>query len=306
MDVRQLRYFLALAEELHFGAAAKREFVGQSTLSEQIGRLEHELGIQLFERTSRKVRLSAAGEAILPHVRDAFWSINSAKDLARHIRMGTRGRLRVVQELGTECLDGFDPVRRFREVFPNVSVKVVYRGGAGVAKAVAQDMASAGIMWLPPQGLDDLRTVRLASLPFAVAMAEGHDLAAHSVIRVADLKGYPLVVADCDAGAWSRHPIAVGMSMIEPAFEAELVDVGGSVAAVFQFVRSGRAVTVVPIGQQWLACQRVVFRPLENRLSGDIGIVGAPGAGPLVENFTALARQLAGPAAGPETEPEQP
>jgi DNA-binding transcriptional LysR family regulator len=95
VEVRQLRYFVAVAELLHFGRAAQRENITQASLSEQIARLEKHLGVMLFERTSRRVRLTRSGEAFLPEVRLISNQLERAIDSARDAEAGKSGRLTV-------------------------------------------------------------------------------------------------------------------------------------------------------------------------------------------------------------------
>ncbi|MBG3876270.1 LysR family transcriptional regulator, partial [Desulfovibrio oxamicus] len=95
MELRQLRYFLAVAEELHFGRAARRMHVSQPPLSQQIQALEEELGVRLFDRTSRTVRATPAGEALRDDVRDLLAGLDAAVERARGTARGERGRLRL-------------------------------------------------------------------------------------------------------------------------------------------------------------------------------------------------------------------
>ena len=95
MDLRQLRYFVAVAEERHYGRAAQRLHMSQPPLSMQIKALERELGIELLERTSRRVALTDAGRAFLARARTLLGAVKEAREVARGTEQGTQGRFEV-------------------------------------------------------------------------------------------------------------------------------------------------------------------------------------------------------------------
>jgi len=95
MELQQLRCVVAVADELHFGRAAERLHVAQQSVSEQVRRLERELGTPLFVRTSRHVALTSAGAAFLPAARHALVAVDEAAEIAHRVARGTSGQLRV-------------------------------------------------------------------------------------------------------------------------------------------------------------------------------------------------------------------
>ena len=119
MDDRQLAAFVAVAEELHFTRAAARLFVVQSTLSASIRALEQELGSALFERSTRRVALTAVGEALLPEARRAIDGLDRMRSLAAEDAAGLRGRVRVgAGQLGEELLQPLPVVRQVLRQLP--------------------------------------------------------------------------------------------------------------------------------------------------------------------------------------------
>src|ERR1019366_6272172 len=108
MEIHQLRYVVAVDEERHFGRAAERMHVAQQSVSEQVRRLEPELGAPIFVRNSLRVALTSVGEAFLPAARRALRAIDEAADIARQVARGTDGLLRVgyAGDLGVRLMQG--------------------------------------------------------------------------------------------------------------------------------------------------------------------------------------------------------
>jgi DNA-binding transcriptional LysR family regulator len=120
IELRHLRYFVTLAEELHFGRAAARLGIAQPPLSQQIQRLELVLGTRLFERTSRKVQLTDAGQALLVEARRVLMAAETAVEAARRAGRGESGELRVAFAATVMFLDLPRIIREFRSRFPAV------------------------------------------------------------------------------------------------------------------------------------------------------------------------------------------
>src|SRR5262245_59259874 len=122
MDLRHLRYFTAVAEEKHFARAARRLRIAQPPLSRQIQELEGDLGFSLFDRSSRRVELSPAGEAFLSHVRRAFEALGLAVKQARRASVGELGRV-VVGYISSLAYSGIiELIRAFHARFPSVEL----------------------------------------------------------------------------------------------------------------------------------------------------------------------------------------
>src|SRR6476469_10117153 len=116
IELRHLRYFITVAEELHFGRAARKLGITQPPLSLQIQRLEAELGVQLFERTNRRVQLTPAGKTLLEEGRHVVADFNSATDAARRAARGETGSLTVAFAASVMFLSLPRIIRRFRAV----------------------------------------------------------------------------------------------------------------------------------------------------------------------------------------------
>ncbi|MEN0067030.1 MAG: LysR substrate-binding domain-containing protein, partial [Myxococcota bacterium] len=149
MKLRHLETFLVVAEELHFGRAAARLHVAQPAVSQTISALEEELGMQLFDRTKRRVRLSAAGQAYREEVKDIFHQLDRASAIAREAEAGIRGRLTV--GFTAVCTLGRLPnvLIEFMRRFPDVAVRLQQLGTAEQREALRRGTIDVGFSILP-------------------------------------------------------------------------------------------------------------------------------------------------------------
>ena len=193
MELRQLRYFVTLAEELHFGRAAAREHIGQSALSQQLQRLERELGVLLLERTTHHVRLSPAGAAFLIDARQILAHVDraavSAQRAARsHAEPAGRDR-------GCQLrLDAADPARG-AAAYPELEIHQVEAGVPEQFQRLVDGRLDVGLgraSLAPPTVASEL--FRLD--PLGVLVAEGHRFAAQPAVPVATLAAEPLLLAE--------------------------------------------------------------------------------------------------------------
>ncbi|MFJ4911592.1 LysR substrate-binding domain-containing protein [Streptomyces sp. NPDC088726] len=204
MELRQLRYVLAVAETRNFTRAAERCYVVQSALSHQIKALEDELGVRLFARTSRRVELTAAGEAFLPAARV---SVEAAGRAAADATAAV-GELRGPVALGViptvTALDIPRALRTFHHAHPAVRVTLRTAGSDELASAVEAGTVDLAVLGLPatsaaPAGI---RTLELARERLVAVVPAGHRLAGRRRLRLADLAGETFV--DFPAGTPGR------------------------------------------------------------------------------------------------------
>lgn len=189
MELRQLTYFVTLAEELHFGRAAERLHIVQSAVSQQIRRLERELGAELFDRSSRHVRLTAAGERLLPEAR----TVLSAADRARASVAPPPG-LRIGTSTGLgEHLDRV--LAAFARRAPEVPVELFSLPAAErLARVAGGRLDAAFVRAVEP--LAGVRVLPLWSDPLVAALPAAHPLAALPEVGIGDLAGLPLSLTE--------------------------------------------------------------------------------------------------------------
>ncbi|GLW33437.1 LysR family transcriptional regulator [Actinoplanes regularis] len=193
MDLRQLEYFVAVAETGSFTRAAQRVHITQSGVSAQIKALEHELGAELFLRSGRTARLTEAGSAALRHARAALDSTLGLRDAIDDVKGLIRGRLTIGMVTGCEIAPLFDALAAFHHEHPGIELELAEANSdqlvAGV-RAGAFDIVLAGLAGEPPEHLASQVIVgeRLVALT-----APGGRLAERDGVTVTELMSYPLI-----------------------------------------------------------------------------------------------------------------
>lgn len=198
MELRHLRCFIAVAEELHFARAAERLHIEQSPLSRTIKELEEELGARLFDRNTRSTRLTRAGQVFMEHVPRVFAALTQARDSVRAISAGYQGQLRIALSNSFSQTRLTALLSRCREEEPDTEVRLYEVPLAQQLKGLENDLYDAGFAQLPEVG-ESLVAVPAWSDPMVVAVPSRHPLLAHKKVPLDEVLRYPLVL--CDPGA---------------------------------------------------------------------------------------------------------
>lgn len=263
MELRHLRCFLAVAEELHFARAAERLHIEQSPLSRAIKELEEELGVTLFARTTRSTRLTRAGKLFLEHVRRVFAALQQARDSVKAAANGFHGQLRIALS------DGITPSRLpallalCRQEEPEVEIRLFEVPLSQQIKGLHDDLYDVGFARSDEVG-DGLIAEPVWSDPLMVAVPARHPLLAHKRIPLEELLRYPLVLCDptvCEGDARQVERVLRRVDM-EPLI-AERV---ASSDLMMALVSAGFALGLT--GAAHIATSRepgVVARPLAGR-----------------------------------------
>ena len=198
-DPRLLRPFVALADELHFGRAAERLHVTQPALSQQIARLERQLGVRLFDRTRTRVELTEAGAAMLPAARTAVEAAAAAAEVARSHAHGEAGELRLGLSPGAHYV-AQPLLAEFARRRPRVRVRARQDSSSALAEQVADGRLelALGFCTEPREGVV---CAWLRDEPVVVAVAADHPLAAGGPVSLADLAGETFALVDERDGA---------------------------------------------------------------------------------------------------------
>lgn len=193
MELRQLRYFVTLAEELHFGRAAAREHIVQSALSQQIQRLERELDVSLFERNTHHVRISTAGEVFLVEIRRLLSQLEIAVTAAR---TATTSRAVVKVAIGDASLDSMPQILRLVHYrYPHLEIHQIEAGVPEQQRMLADGRLDVGF-GRASSAAGDIATEVVRLEPVGVMVGATHPLGRRASVPVALLAGEPLLLAD--------------------------------------------------------------------------------------------------------------
>jgi DNA-binding transcriptional LysR family regulator len=186
MELRHLRYFVAVAEELHFARAAERLYTSQPSVSQQIKQLEHELGVELLERTKTYVKLTPSGQAFLGRARCILADVEQAVESARRIHAGASGKISI--GLSTPSLYDSPPglIRAFRTQWSEVQVSVRVISSDLQAEALLNEEIDVGFLNLSVSE-PKLSSIQLSSIPFFIGLPEDHPSASLDEVEISTL-----------------------------------------------------------------------------------------------------------------------
>jgi DNA-binding transcriptional LysR family regulator len=260
MELRHLRYFVVVAEELHFRRAAERLHMSQPPLSQQIRALEQEIGATLFERNQRKVELTAAGEAFFERAREILDAVEDAARQARRVQRGEVGRL-AVGFVGS-AMYSFVPelLREFRSHAPDITLRLHELGTSEQLRQLEDGRLDVGFVRVP-RTRPELTFETLLEEPVVAALPDAHPLATHPLLRLADLEGEPLVLLTRAGAPGLREALAEAIDRL--GGEERVVQEAAEMQTVIGLVAAGVGVSLVPESVRALARAGVTYRPLD-------------------------------------------
>lgn len=260
IELRHLRYFIAVAEELHFGRAALRLNISQPPLSQQIMQLETETGARLFNRTNRSVQLTAAGEQLLSDARAILLQVEQASDRAARLHRGEEGELRI----GFTSSAPFtavvsDALFRFRQRWPQVHIKMQEINTRQQLVPLHEGQLDLGVMRNTPLPAD-LRHQLLLSEPLYAVVHKAHPLAGSEKIPVTALAAEPFVFFDPQGGTALYSDILALLHRyhIKPYITQEV----GEAMTILGLVATGLGVSILPASFRRARLSDVVWLPL--------------------------------------------
>lgn len=263
MEMRHLRCFLAVAEELHFARAAERLHIEQSPLSRAIKELEEELGVALFARTTRSTRLTRAGALFLEHVPRVFAALQQARESVKAAANGFHGQLRVALSDGITQSRLPSLLALCRQDEPEVEIRLFEVPLSQQIKGLHDDLYDVGFAQSDEVG-DSIVATAVWSDPLMVAVPARHDLLKHKRIPLEEILRFPLVLGDPQACEGNVRQIERVLRRVD--MEPLVVERVASFDLMMTLVSAGFALGLA--GEARITASResgVVARPLAGR-----------------------------------------
>jgi DNA-binding transcriptional LysR family regulator len=274
IDLKQLRYFLAVAEEKSFSRAAERLHISQPPLSQQIMKLEAELGVKLFARTTRTFELTVAGKALMQEAAELLGKMRMTIDTVRQIDRGEVGRLRV--GIVGSAMWGPIPsmLEEFQSKYPRVTWTIHELGPTVQYDALRAKQIDVGFWREPKLDEDELKRDNLKQeLCFrenvCVAVNEHHPLAKQESIELKDIADEPMLTLALDKSSFPRYLI---QCCVKAGFQPTVFQEANEPQTLLAMVGAGLGVTLMPETTSRIGWPGVVFLPIRNPPSANLYI----------------------------------
>ncbi|PBN01001.1 LysR family transcriptional regulator [Pseudomonas aeruginosa] len=264
MELRHLRYFIAVAEELHFGRAAERLGISQPPLSQQIQALEEEIGARLFERTNRRVELTDAGRLFLDESRQVLAQVDKAVLLARRAHLGELGELKIGFTSSAPFTSTIpSSIHAFRKAYPDVHLDLQEMSSRQVLKALLEESLQVGV--IRPLALPDaVHWVELFREPLVAVLRADHPLAAGSEdgVAIAALAEEPFVFFPRSYGT-GLYDQVIALTR-QAGFSPRIAQEASEAMTIIGLVSAGLGVSILPASFRRTRVDGVVYRTLSD------------------------------------------
>lgn len=264
MELRHLRYFIAVAEELHFGRAAERLGISQPPLSQQIQALEEEIGARLFERTNRRVNLTDAGRLFLDESRQVLAQVDKAVLLARRAHLGELGELKIGFTSSAPFTSTIpSSIHAFRKAYPDVHLDLQEMSSRQVLKALLEESLQVGV--IRPLALPDaVHWVELFREPLVAVLRADHPLAAGSEdgLAIAALAEEPFVFFPRSYGT-GLYDQVIALTR-QAGFSPRIAQEASEAMTIIGLVSAGLGVSILPASFRRTRVDGVVYRTLSD------------------------------------------
>lgn len=242
MELRQLEYFMAVCEELHFTKAAEKLNIAQPTLSQQIKILEGEVGKPLFDRIGKKTAITEAGKILLKHSKQVFYELEQAEAAIGELNGLERGSLTIGSLL--TCMNYLLPpaIVQFKERYPNIRLSVQGLRADEIEQSILENELDLGFTFLPSER-DDLETIPLHTEELALAVPTSHPLALETAVNFDSISRVPTILMPSDYQLRQRIDGYCGNSgvTVNPTLELTTLE------SITQMVAKGVGVTILPL-----------------------------------------------------------
>jgi DNA-binding transcriptional LysR family regulator len=282
MELRQLEYFVTVAEEANFTRAARRVHITQSGVSAQIRQLERELGQELFDRSTRTARLTPAGQAALESARAALAAAANVRNAVNEVTRLLRGRLAIGMVIGCTITPLFLAMEKFHRDHPGVEMSVHEDNSDRMVAAVRSgelDVALIGAAGKPPDGLD---AMTILSEGLYALVPPGHRFARRRRLSVRQLDGEPIVSMPAGTGIRSTLDIACAAAGITPDITVE----ASAPDTVADLTERGLGIGILSVSMTANYHHRLTAIPLTGiTLPTVLAVVWSPSPSPAVRAF---------------------
>ncbi|MGH6859537.1 MAG: LysR substrate-binding domain-containing protein [Phyllobacterium sp.] len=292
IELRHLRYFLAIAEEMSFARAAERLNIAQPGLSQQIKILEHLLEVRLFDRSRRKLRFTLAGELFYEETRKILAQFEVATQTVRRAARGEVGRL-VVGYVGSAAYTGMltRVIGEFRKNHPAVDVDISELEMLRQLDAIADGRMDVGFIRPPAPLPRNVSSIPILYEDLIVALPASHPLASQSAISLTDLAGEEFIIPEHPSQVSFHHhtTIACQGAGFEPRFGPK----GRDFMTIASMVSVGLGVALVPQSIQCIQLPSITYRPMQDTSAkAELAVAFRRGdQSPVVRTFVSVARR---------------
>lgn len=277
MELRHLRYFLAVAEELNFTRAAKRLNIAQPPLTQQIKALEAEMGVTLFDRTSYRVELTDAGKSFVPQVVRILADVRNAVMIAKRAALGVFGHVRV----GFTESASFNPLvtaafRNFRAAYPDVEVSLEESASTVLAAALREGRIDAAFVRPPLRTGEGIDLHMIDEEEMMVAVSSSHPLAQREDLELQELADETFVLYPRVQGPGLADTIITACE--KAGFSPKVKQYTPQLSSTINLVAASLGVSIVPGSMQGLQPRAVAYKRLRDQhLSALLGIAHRTG-----------------------------
>ncbi len=290
IELRHLRYFVVVAEELHFSKAAVRLNMSQPPLSQQIKALEEEMGAELFRRNNRSVTLTQAGRDLYEQIVPWLSQLDTISERVRRISEGEEGVLSVAVTYSTSHFLMPRIISAFRQRYPNITIKLREMTGDAQEDALARGLLDLGVVRLPVDE-SNLLIAPLYDESLIVALPPGHHLSQRKSLALIDLKDELFLKASRRSSALFESIEAVCR---KAGFEANVMNVSSNLNTAIGLVGVGMGIALVPESTRKSGPRSLAYRPLKDAPRSTVAAVWRRGDdSPVIKLFVDLATEIA-------------
>lgn len=272
MELRHLRYFIAVAENLSFSRAAEALDTAQPSLSQQIRHLEDEIGVELFRREKRQIALTPAGDAFLIEARAVVAQLDTAVTHAREAGRGLRGELRIGYTFSAMMWTLPAAIRSFRRDHPNVRLVLRVSGQGELHDALRRHEIDSAMFLAQPdlRRFADVNARAIGTLDIGAVVPAGHRLAARASFAIEEIEDETLILYARSAGDLYDHVIA---QCRDHGFTPARIEETDRVETILGLVAAGEGISVVPNVYETLGFRDIVYRKLSPALEPFVMVV---------------------------------